>query len=175
MISAFFSRLPVFSWSSCRARMAFLGPVISPLDRWCPSHHGIMAVADLTNLRTLNWCSCDIRPVIRLSFVWRREIHVAFVSVWGICCILELKYLICRLFASFRSTKKKTVFATCGFYQFSTGFQRCLDGFHGFLDGLQFMCLPHFGTSNSHLNGICYMLVLQTFTWVYLGLFYGFI
>ena len=27
-------------------------------------------------------------------------------------------------------------------------------------------CLPCFGTSTSHLRGICYILVLQTFMWV---------
>ena len=152
MISAFFSRLPVFSWSSCRARMAFLGPVISPLDRWCPSHHGIMAVADLTNLRTLNWCSCDIRPVIRLSFVWRREIHVAFVSVWGICCILELKYLICRLFASFRSTKKRQYLQHVVFTNFPLVFN---DVWMVFMDFLMVFS-----------SCVCRILALQTLIWM---------
>ena len=36
------------------------------------------------------------------------------------------------------------------------------------------MFLPHFGTSASHLNGICYMLVVQTFMWVSSGFSKGF-
>jgi hypothetical protein len=35
--------------------------------------------------------------------------------------------------------------------------------------------LPRFGTSTSHLHGICYILVLQTFMWVAWEFLEGFI
>ena len=112
----------------------------------------IKAVADLTNLRTLNWCSCNIRPVIRLSFVWRREINVAFFSVWGICYILELKYLICRLFASFRSKKNRQYLQHLVFTNFPIVFN---DVWMVFMDFLMIFS-----------SCFCRILALQTLIWM---------
>ena len=82
-------------------------------------------------------------------------ICVLFAAFWSlnlsdlraICCVFELKYLILHAICSISELKSQIWVAkivnlhdNCNIFSshsFSKGFQRCLDGFHRFLDRLQ--------------------------------------